>query len=272
MKTLLFLVLLAGVPDGSSVVKDDPFPATAPTVTAPSAVKAGKVVKLTVSPAPTNVKGLYSVTYSWSVFARELPGKNANQVDDLMVDRLDGTIAWFGADEDVAKYTYTAFATYTFVNWDAKQITTKQFSVSGDVAVTQKMPTPNPVPIPVPLPTPAVTLPAGVFQVSQLVYDTMMKVDSSKRATYAKGLAQNFRDAVKMIDSSIVMGTTVSAQQLVNAFSTANSSLIGTDLATFKPAFTQWENMLNTKKALLKTTDDWKVLLNEIALGLDAVK
>lgn len=280
MKTLLLLVLLAGVPDGSSLVKDDPFPATAPTVTAPSAVKAGKVVKLTVSPPPSNVKGLYSVTYSWAVVPHELPGKDVGQVDDLMVDRLDGTIAWFGADEDVAKYTYTAFATYTFVNWDTKAITTKQFAVTGEVPVSPKVP-PNPPPQPTPTPVPPaptppapVVLPAGTFGISQSVYDSVLalSMDTGKRATTAKALAANFRGTATMIQKATVEGQTLTVQQIINDFANANATTLGSDAANWSPAFDKWADLVTAKKAALKTTNDWQTFVTEIAIGLEAVR
>lgn len=257
----IFLVL--GVVLAASQALAVDFPAPTPEIVAPSTpVKPGRIIKLEVKPLVNPPANLTSTSYAWTVHVTALPPGITDEktVSDLIVDRLDGTIAFWGSREDGYEFVATLITTYSYADWDTKTLVTKN-ATSEVVINTSESPSPSPSPSP--------TLPNGKFGLAQVTYDAVMVLPVANKAVIAQSLAKNYRAEVVSIESA---GGAVTPQQIINATASSNAATLGTQLSTWKPALDAMAASANSQKDKFQTVDDWKTAWSEIALGLESVK
>lgn len=265
MKFLLLVLALVGAPPADSALRvaDDPVPP--PVIVVPSKpVQAGHNVRVVVKLPDSRPDGFYNVTYAWFVYPT---------VDDLQVDRLDGTIAWFGSGVNDETFTVMVTATYIYPDRVKKLVITS----AEETVVVRKTASPTPVPTPTPVPEPVPirpTFPPGKFGLSQLTYDSVMTVplDQGTRSKEAARLAKNYRSVVDAIDSAVQAGSSVTPVQLINMTIDLNRETLAEHLSSWTPALDRIAQSANSQKAKFQTTDDWKAAWTEIAIALEAVK
>ncbi len=235
-------------------------------------VRPGHNIRVSVNPPQTGGNTFNKVTYTWLVHP---------EVEDLEVDRLDGTRAFFGSGEDEADYTITLIATYTYADFVAKKVDTVtatavkvvQVRRTGSPVGPPPQPPPDPPPGP-PDPPPAPTFPPGEFGLSQATYDAVIKLqmDPAKRSAQAQALAANYGKVVDTIKSMVAAGSPVTAKNIIGQTVALNQATLGTDGAIWKPALDQIAALANTQKAKFATINDWINAWTEIKIALEAIK
>lgn len=268
MKTLL-LALILGLPGGA-----DLYPAPTPEIIAPDKpVRPGRNVRLRVNPIQNPPAQLQAVTYTWLVYP---------PVEDLEVDRLDGTRASFGSGEDEADYVVNVITTYTYVDFDKKTVNTKSVNAERIVLIRRTDPNPSPVPVPDPKPGPVVdpkpivkpTFPPGQFGLAAPTYEAVLTVpiEPGKRAAQAVALAANYGKVVDTITSQGAAGQQVTPRSVIELTVSLNRDSLGSDITAWAPALTSIASLANSQKAKFQNLDDWKTAWTEIKTGLEAFK
>jgi hypothetical protein len=261
-RTLLLLAFLT-----SSAIAADDYPAPPTSVIAPlGPVKFGKVIKLVATPLEKPVPDLYSITYTWKVVPK---------TDDLFVDRLDGTIAWFGSGIEATTYTVILDTSYQYVNEAAKKYVVKVATTELEIQVGETKPPPVDPVDPVVVPDPVdEKIPDGQFKLGQVTYDAVkaLSLNKKNRARTAAELARNYRAVASTIQSVTAAGGTMTPQQIIDMTIEKNRTTLGSDLTGWIPALDKMGVAANKIKTQLTTYNAWIAAWTEIATGLEKIK
>lgn len=130
----------------------------------------------------------------------------------------------------------------------------------------QPDPQPQPTPTPEPQPAPRPTFPAGRFGMAQGAYDVAMSVSSATRAAEAKCLAEACRGLSQRLEKE-QLGANAIVQAMAKALDGCTSA--AWDVARL--SLTARISELYSARQL-RSTADWKNLVDEVAAGLDAVR
>lgn len=232
--------------------------------------ESSEMALIAISPIQSTIQHLQSVDYQWTVLNSDGTPKNN------IVVWPDNTKIFFGVGKrDNNQFTVLLHVSYLYAVKDADgKITEVALRTAKYVELVKVGNGPSPPdPGPGPNPTPDPVFPPGQFGLSKFIYDLVKPVNIPNKARATKELGMAYRG----VDARIAAGVITSLQDALQKTASA-SDLAYINAGVSKESFAQVGTALQDRLydlytgGKLVTTDQYRQVLIELAIGLEAVK